>query len=107
MRRQALNATTAIPSGLIDESGASLPSSRRPVTVQVRDLPLIAADALPPLPAGIEARLCQVGAPVIVLWSPAHEVAVEIALADHVADRSAIARAAAAMIAALPRERAA
>lgn len=88
MSRAKLNASTAImldpvPSGLLDASGASIPSTRS--VVDVRTLPLIEADALPPLPRGIEARFYQDPAGdnhIIVLWSPVHEVSVEVPLAD-------------------------
>lgn len=85
MSRAALNSTTALPSGLIDTSGASIPSTRKPVAVNIAMLPLIAPEALPPLPAGMEARLL-VGRPedghkpAIVIWHPVHEVSIEVPL---------------------------
>ena len=93
---------------LIDETGAPIPRAPRTVEIDVRTLPVIAADALPALPKGIEARLYQDPDGenhVIVLWSPVYEVAVEITLAHHIADRTEIVRAADAMAASLPTRR--
>lgn len=82
MSRASLNASTALPSGLIDTAGASIPSTR--AAVDIRNLPLVAEDALPPLPKGIEARLLGTlddGVwPTIILWSPVHEVGAEVPL---------------------------
>ena len=108
MNRAALLST--VPSGLIDEHGASIPSTRQPATVDARTLPLIDAAALPPLPLGIEARLYQDpdgDNHAIVLWAPVYQVSVHFPLADHIEDRTAIVRAAAAMVAAFPTKRAA
>lgn len=84
-RSALLSSASSIPSGLLDESGASIRSTRKVVDIDVATLPLIAADALPELPKGIEARL--LGAdpesglnPTIVLWSPVHEIMVEVPL---------------------------
>ena len=109
MRRADLLASTAIPSsGLVDEAGNPIPSSLP--TVDVRSLPVIAADALPPLPPGIEARLYQDPEPdghahQIILWCDRWEVSVSLPLANQVADRSSVTRAALAMVASLPADK--
>lgn len=93
---------------LLNAAGVPIPPSHNPssVAVDVRTLPVIAADALPALPKGIEARLYQDPAGLghrIILWSPVHQIAVELSLAAQVADRSTVERLAHAMVASLPR----
>lgn len=101
--RSSLQASTAIPSRIFDAPKEDAPLSR-PEPVDIRMLPLIADDALPPLPRGIEARLYQDPAGLdhqIVLWSPVHELAVTLALAD----KADVADAAAMMLRAMPGRR--
>lgn len=92
---------------LLDTAGVPIPPAHKPaVDVDVRTLPVIAADALPPLPKGIEARLYQDpdgAAHRIILWAPVHQVAVELSLAAQVDDRSTVSRLADALVASLPK----
>jgi len=90
--RTALQATTAL-SGLIDTSGAAIPSTRP--AVDVRTLPLIDPDALPPMPEGFEARLH--GDDEIVVWWPAQGLHAAVPLLER---ETAIPEAVAAMISA-------
>jgi hypothetical protein len=111
MNRAALQistSTSAINSAtrLLDATGALVPSAPAPaVKVDVRTLPVIAADALPLLPRGIEARLYQDPdsghGHRIILWWPVHEIAVELSLAAQVADRSTVTRLADTMVASI------
>lgn len=82
MNRSSLAASTAIR--LVDSAGVPIP--KPPKTIDIRALPRIAGDALPRLPPGVEARMCEEDAhgdgPEIVLWHPEHEVAVWVPLAD-------------------------
>lgn len=82
--RVAPSAPTSHFSGLVDASGEPIPATLQPPNVA--DLPLIAADALPPLPDGIEARLLDGNwygnGPEIVVYYPARQTHVNCPLAD-------------------------
>lgn len=108
--RAVLNASTSMPpasrlrdaqpSGLIDTAGNAIPSTKP--TIAIHTLPVIAPDALPPLPKGIEARLfpgdiADGVEPEIVLWMPVHEVSVCVPLSQ----KADVAEAAAMMLRAL------
>lgn len=96
MDRAQLLASTCLPSavglhvepgfrasGLLDAKGDPIPSAQP--AIDIASLPLIAADALPPLPEGMEARLllpANGAEPEIVLWIPAHAVSVCVPLID-------------------------
>lgn len=89
MDRASLTSSTRFPfhdaptSGLLDAAGAPIPSTRP--SIDIRTLPKIDPDALPPLPRGIEARLlipASGALPEIVLWSPVHAVSICIPLTE-------------------------
>jgi hypothetical protein len=82
MASRFLADTTAL-SGPIDAACIPAPRDDPPEQINVTDLPLIAADALSPLPDGIEARIF--GDDTIILWWPAQNVHVSVPLLDHAA----------------------